>query len=67
MSILCRDPKFWDWLHEKEWLMEKNEEAATEWLTDYLHIESRRELKSDREARDLFLALRRSFNAWRES
>jgi len=66
-GILCRDPKFWDWLHEKEWLMEKNEEAATEWLTDYLHIESRRELKSDREARDLFLALRRLFNAWRES
>ena len=64
-GILCRDKEFWDWLHGKEWLMEKNEKACTEWLCSYLDIESRKELKTNEEARDLFNRLKASFNAWR--
>jgi len=63
-GILCRDPNFWDWLHHKEWLMEKNEKACTEWVTTYLEIESRKELKTNEEARDLFNRLKASFDAW---
>lgn len=66
-GILCRDPDFWEWLHAKEWLMEKNEKACTEWLTFYLGIESRKELKTNQEARDLFNRLKISFDAWRRS
>lgn len=66
-GILCRDPDFWEWLHANEWLFEKNETACTEWLTSYLGIESRKELKTDQEARDLFNKLKRSFDAWRRS
>lgn len=64
-GILCRDPDFWQWLHDKEWLFEKNEKACSEWLYSYLSIESRKELKTNEEARDLFNRLKASFNAWR--
>lgn len=64
-GILCRDPEFWEWLHTKEWLMEKNEKACAEWVCSYLDIESRKELKTNAEARDLFNRLKVSFNAWR--
>jgi hypothetical protein len=33
-GILCRDPEFWDWLHAKEWLMEKNEKDHHETCDD---------------------------------
>lgn len=65
-GILCRDPEFWQWLHVKEWLMEQNEKACTEWLYYYLGIESRKELKTSEEARDLFNKLKASFEAWRK-
>ena len=65
-GILCRDPEFWDWLHKKEWLMEANEKACADWLTSYLDIESRKELKTNEEARHLFNQLRSSFEAWRK-
>lgn len=65
-GILCRDPEFWDWLHKKEWLMEANEKACAAWLISYLDIESRKELKTNEEARHLFNQLRSSFNAWRK-
>jgi len=66
-GILCRDPEFWDWLHQKEWLMEKNEKACASWIASYLDIESRKELKTNEEARHLFNQLRTSFEAWRKA
>jgi len=66
-GILCRDPEFWRWLNDREMLMEKNEKACTEWLISYLSIESRKELKTDIEARNLFNQLKRSFDAWRKT
>jgi hypothetical protein len=66
-GILCRDPEFWKWLNEREMMMEKNEKACAEWMTSYLGIESRKELKTDTEARSLFNQLKRSFDAWRKT
>lgn len=66
-GILCRDPEFWDWLHQKEMLFEKNEKACAEFLYSYLGIESRKELKTDHEARDLFTRLKQAFDAWRKA
>ena len=66
-GMLCRNKEFWRWLNEREMLMEKNEAACTEWLTSYLGIESRKELKTDADARALFNQLKRSFDAWSKS
>jgi len=60
------DKEFWEWLNRKEWLMEKNEAACAEWLCSYLDIESRKELKTNQEARTLFNQLRSSFEHWRK-
>ena len=65
-GILCRDSEFWEWLHQKDLLKTKNEKACSTWLTYYLGIESRKELKTDEGARDLFNRLKASFEAWRK-
>lgn len=64
-GMLCREKEFWRWLNERELLMEMNEKACTEWLISFLGVESRKELKTDIEARNLFNQLKRSFDAWR--
>jgi hypothetical protein len=47
--------------------MEKNEKACAQWIASYLDIESRKELKTNEEARHLFNQLRTSFEAWRKA
>jgi len=64
-GILCRDPDFWDWLNENEWLQEKNELACVEWLIEFLGVESRKELKTNSEARELFNNIKDKFESWR--
>lgn len=64
-GILCRDPDFWEWLHENEWLEDKNEIACVEWLTGFLDIDSRKELKTNSDARDLFNNIKDKFESWR--
>jgi hypothetical protein len=64
-GIMCRDPQFWDWLYENEWLAEKNEIACIEWLITFLGIESRKELKTNSEARELFFNIKEKFESWR--
>jgi hypothetical protein len=66
-GVLCRDPEFWAWLTENEWLQEQNEEACTEWLRSFLGIDSRKELKHNSEARELFNNIRRKFESWQKS
>jgi len=66
-GIVCRDSEFWQWLNERGLLKGQNEKACTEWLIHYLGIESRKELKTDADARSLFNQLKRSFDAWRNS
>lgn len=66
-GILCRDPDFWDFLQENGWLEEKNELACVDFLHDFLHIESRKELKTKSEARDLFNQIRKTYESWKTS
>ena len=66
-GMLCRDPEFWDWLFQKEMIFEKNEKACTEFLYGYVGIESRKELKTDASARDLFVQLKKTFESWRKA
>ena len=64
-GMLCRDPKFWDFLYEAGYLLETNEEAATEWLKSYLNLSSRKDLKDHPEARELLNKIHREFKEWK--
>lgn len=66
-GMICRDPEFWQWLHEKEWLFEKNEAACIEALSGILGIDSRKELKTNEKAREALENVKRSFNIWRNA
>ena len=67
-GILCRDPDFWDFLHDDLQIMDRTEKEATDWMRDYLGVNSRSELNTNAEARGLFEKLDARFEAWtRES
>jgi hypothetical protein len=66
-GMLCRDPEFWQWLYEKEWLLEKNEKACIEAFSGILGIESRKELKTNEGAREALNNVKRSFDVWRNA
>jgi hypothetical protein len=64
-GMICRDPKFWEFLHEQGQLFEKNENACVEWLTATLEIQSRADLKTNFDARHTFNALLTEFKEWK--
>lgn len=63
-GLLCRDPKFWDYLYEDNQILEAKEKEATDWLRDYLNIPSRSELKTNPKARILLDKIHKEYNAW---
>lgn len=63
-GLLCRDPSFWEWLHEDTQIIEPTEKEATDWLRDYLGVTSRSELKDNLPARERLEKLHKDFNAW---
>ena len=50
-GVLCREKEFWEYLNDEGQIFEADEESATEWLRDYLGVQSRSELKTNQEAR----------------
>jgi hypothetical protein len=65
-AILCKDPLFWEWVNVAWDLDVENEKDCATWLCEYLGIESRTELKTDKEARGLFETLRNGFYDWKD-
>jgi hypothetical protein len=63
-GLLCRDPKFWQYLHEDNQILEATEKEATDWLRDYLNIPSRSELKTNPQARIMLDKIHKDYNAW---
>jgi hypothetical protein len=63
-GLLCRDPKFWQYLHEDTQILEATEKEATNWLRDYLNIPSRSELKTNSQARITLDKIHKDYNAW---
>lgn len=63
-GMLCRNPNFWEFLAENEWLDDQSECACVEWLITFLNIDSRKDLKTNSEARDLLGNLRKKFESW---
>lgn len=65
-GMVCRDPQFWELLHEQGLLFEKNEFAAADALCGWCNIESRSELKGNLKARQLFNSLMEDFRVWKQ-
>ena len=63
-GLLCRDPKFWKYLHSDDRIFDEDMEEATEWVRSYLNIPSRADLKTNREAQILLDRLHREYTEW---
>jgi hypothetical protein len=63
-GVLCRDPKFWEYLYSDSEISTKDYESATQWLRFYLNLESRSQLKTNVEAQNLLDQLYRKYKAW---
>ena len=66
-GIVCRDPEFWRWLEEKEWGFVTSEKECATWLSEFLNIQSRKELKEKLEVRENFRKLKQEFDMWKKS
>lgn len=63
-GMLCRNPKFWEYLEEKNEIMEATEEEATEFLRMHLEVQSRSDLKTNDAARIKLDIIYKDFQAW---
>jgi hypothetical protein len=64
-GMLCREPQFWEYLHDQRQVFERNEAVAVEWLCSYLDIVSRSELKTNERAQSLFEQLNEDYQRWK--
>jgi len=65
-GILCREKRFWEYLHEDSQIFTPTEKEATDWLREYLNVKSRTELKTNQEARDLLDTINKEYKLWNE-
>ena len=63
-GMLCRDPKFWEYLHQDLQIIEASEKEATEWLRNYLNVQSRSDVKSSPEAQALLDKVHKEYKQW---
>ena len=63
-GLLCRDPKFWKFLFDDSQIFEEDEESCTEWLRDYLNVQSRSELKTNEDSRKRLDKIYREYKEW---
>ena len=63
-GMLCRDPKFWEYLFSKSEISTKDYESATQWLRFYLDLESRSQLKTNAVAQTQLDKLYREYTQW---
>jgi hypothetical protein len=66
-AMLCKDPKFWKYLHEDLKIYDEDEEEATNFIRQYLNIPSRSELKSNKAAQILLDKLHKEYQAWTQN
>lgn len=65
-GVLCRDPEFWDYLHDDLQIMDRNEKEASNWLRDAIGVISRAELKTKHEARQHLQKVNKEFQEWKK-
>jgi len=64
-GVLCREKEFWEYLNDEGQIFETDENNATDWLRDYLGVQSRSELKTNQEARLRLKKLNEEYKVWR--
>ena len=64
---LCRDLDFIEYLFTSNEIEEPSEQAATQWLRFKLGVQSRAELKNNREAVTQLKLVNQEFRAWKKS
>ena len=62
-GMLCRNMKFQKWMVRQGLALTMSEDDCADGIKAYCDIESRSELKDNREARALFIKLRESFDS----
>lgn len=65
-GAMCRDPVFWEYLHSDSQILEATEKEATEWLREYLGVQSRADLKTNHEARIRLESINMEFTQWKQ-
>lgn len=63
-GTLCRDQNFQEWLAITGEIDEPSDSAASVWLRGRLNVVSRKELKTDKAARDKLFDVREEFIDW---
>jgi len=64
-GVLCREKEFWEYLNDEGQIFETDEKSSTDWLRDYLGVQSRSELKTNQEARLRLKKLNEEYKVWR--
>ena len=64
-GMLCRDPKFWEFLGESGEIIAKTEKEATTWLKTYLKVDSRADIAKSQQAVEKMLGLKQEFASWK--
>ena len=63
-GILSTSKDFWNFLYADSQIIHKDEDAAKQWLRDYLGVQSRAELRTDVGAQQLLDKINREFKQW---
>ena len=66
-GMLCRDPKFWEYLFSKNQISTKDYENATQWLRFFLELESRSQLKTNVAAQAKLDILYKDYTLWKQT
>jgi len=64
-GMLCREPAFHKFLYDGGHIFMANEEEATDWLKQYLSVESRTEIKDNANAQQKLRGLYQEFQSWK--
>ena len=64
-GMLCRDKDFWDYLYDDNQLFEKSEASCVDWMTSYLGVTSRADIKTNIEAQGLLKQINAKYKEWK--
>jgi hypothetical protein len=66
-GMMCRDSDFWKWIKLKTGADVTSEKECAQWLSEFLNIQSRKELKEDQAVREVFNKYRKEFETWKRN
>lgn len=64
-GMLCRELAFHKFLYDGGHIFMANEEEATNWLKEYLEVQSRTEIKDNPQAQQKLRGIYQEFQAWK--